>query len=468
MHSKKTLASTCKELVDRIKSLCYLVEDLDLIKEVNSTLHSLVEQMEMSAPRDYGLILEAKKKPPNPKCAFKFPNLPAKKKKNPVSGRVGSASEKRKHEIQVTEKTASKKEENLDCIEEFVTMYGKSFDIPTVDDLNHSVESSSPVERPVESNPPCEHPVKSNPPVERQVESNPPVKRPVKSNPLKPKLKFLKGKSRIKRPAEELIVTKVVQPSGKPKKARKILLSEHEVNLIKSNKMLTDESINLAQNYLHEAFPQFEGFFDTSLMKLNTSEIIKSSSSYIQILNIGNLHWICVSSVDPSKINNRFHSVYDSLAGSHVSSEAQSVIAGYSFCKEPSLQLTVASVQQQNNGVDCGVFAIAFATALAHGMDPSKIAFDVSLMRGHLLKCLIAKKMSLFPTTSKRVRVCKSEKTLVPIYCHCRLPHCEDDKMVRCVSCREWFHFKCEKIRPSKNLTNANWKCSLCQKSIVH
>ena len=36
----------------------------------------------------------------------------------------------------------------------------------------------------------------------------------------------------------------------------------------------------------------------------------------------------------------------------------------------------VKTCQQQGNGFDCGVFAIAFATSLANGEDPSRILYD--------------------------------------------------------------------------------------------
>ena len=34
-------------------------------------------------------------------------------------------------------------------------------------------------------------------------------------------------------------------------------------------------------------------------------------------------------------------------------------------------------VQQQGNGVDCGVFAIAYATSLAFGKSPSLCSYNV-------------------------------------------------------------------------------------------
>ena len=37
---------------------------------------------------------------------------------------------------------------------------------------------------------------------------------------------------------------------------------------------------------------------------------------------------------------------------------------------------------------ECGIFAIAFATALAYGENPTQYLFDGSEMRSHLTMCL--------------------------------------------------------------------------------
>ena len=53
--------------------------------------------------------------------------------------------------------------------------------------------------------------------------------------------------------------------------------------------------------------------------------------------------------------------------------------------------------KQSNNTADCGVFAIAFATAICNGQDPEKLLFKTSEMRKHLHDCLENKKMQQFP-----------------------------------------------------------------------
>ena len=53
---------------------------------------------------------------------------------------------------------------------------------------------------------------------------------------------------------------------------------------------------------------------------------------------------------------------------------------------------------KQKGGTDCGVFAIAAATALAHGI-LNVSSFDQSAMRQHLVNCFKEHLMTPFPST---------------------------------------------------------------------
>ena len=57
----------------------------------------------------------------------------------------------------------------------------------------------------------------------------------------------------------------------------------------------------------------------------------------------------------------------------------------------------VPPVQKQQGIVDCGVFAVAFATCLASGHDPSSYQFNQKEMRSHLFTCLQQQHLSEFP-----------------------------------------------------------------------
>ena len=66
-------------------------------------------------------------------------------------------------------------------------------------------------------------------------------------------------------------------------------------------------------------------------------------------------------------------------------------------CKEIDLQFV--NVQMQYGGADCGLFAIAFATALALGHAPH---FQQNLMRQHLRECLEHGVITMFPYDKTR------------------------------------------------------------------
>ena len=57
----------------------------------------------------------------------------------------------------------------------------------------------------------------------------------------------------------------------------------------------------------------------------------------------------------------------------------------------------MVKMQKQKGTSDCGVFTIKIATSLAFGINPTASVFEQDCMRGHLSKCLEAKKR-LFPT----------------------------------------------------------------------
>ena len=60
-----------------------------------------------------------------------------------------------------------------------------------------------------------------------------------------------------------------------------------------------------------------------------------------------------------------------------------------------SIQCIVLRVQKQQGSKDCGLFALAFATDIAHG----KIVFkyDQSKMRNHLYECFVQLCIDFFP-----------------------------------------------------------------------
>ena len=96
----------------------------------------------------------------------------------------------------------------------------------------------------------------------------------------------------------------------------------------------------------------------------------------------------------------------------------------------------------QSGSYDCGLFAIAFATALALGEKPELFSFEQLKMHTHLRQCLEKGEMEMFPVSRKR----RMKKSLVksteeiPVYCKCRMPELPGDHMIECTACKEWYH----------------------------
>ena len=81
-------------------------------------------------------------------------------------------------------------------------------------------------------------------------------------------------------------------------------------------------------------------------------------------------------------------------------------IASYACHHDLQLTILSKSVQQQGNGVDCGVYAIALATILVYGSNPEKESYDKKKIRPHLLECLKIGKLTPFPTITGEVVRC--------------------------------------------------------------
>ena len=69
------------------------------------------------------------------------------------------------------------------------------------------------------------------------------------------------------------------------------------------------------------------------------------------------------------------------------------------ICKIPieKLFISLMPFQVQKDGFNCGVYSIAFSTALAFDLNPSEMRFDAAIMRDNLRKCRSLEKIEPFP-----------------------------------------------------------------------
>ena len=113
----------------------------------------------------------------------------------------------------------------------------------------------------------------------------------------------------------------------------------------------------------------------------------------IQCHNIGR-HWVVSTSKD-GKVT-----VYDTLSTGLNNVLAKQLAHLYRVCtNNRSLAVTVILQQLQKGMNDCGLFSIANATSLLHGIDPASLIWDQSKMRVHLHECLVNRKLAMFPHT---------------------------------------------------------------------
>ena len=51
-----------------------------------------------------------------------------------------------------------------------------------------------------------------------------------------------------------------------------------------------------------------------------------------------------------------------------------------------------------------------------------------------------------------------------PLYCICRTPNDSNKPMIGCDFCKEWYHFTCVKVDPTKSRSLKKYKCPICKK----
>ena len=227
------------------------------------------------------------------------------------------------------------------------------------------------------------------------------------------------------------------------------MFTEEPLEPIEKNSLLTSRHINKCQEILKRQFPDLGGLHCCT-MGVTLDFPKATGDQWLQVVH-DNDHWVLVAKTEAGHV-----SIYDSLAQScwrkrpHTLSCASSLLQ----TSEKHLLYKVKSCQQQNNGFDCGVNAVAFATSVAHGVDPITVIYDRRTLRSHLQKLLAAENFTPFPSTkgypTRGTQSTQSAEEILQkenVYCSCRrtehrLPP-KDWYMVQCESCNELYHRMC-------------------------
>ncbi|XP_047123038.2 uncharacterized protein LOC124806314 [Hydra vulgaris] len=245
------------------------------------------------------------------------------------------------------------------------------------------------------------------------------------------------------------------------------LLSQEDFEDISKNRMLSDTVIKCFQDMLKKANPYANGLQDPILGQLLKFDVI-GSLPFVQIIYNGDYHWLAISTYGCSygEIN-----VLDSNFHGCLSLETQKQICALLKYKKDEITVKVLSVQQQDGGIDCGLFSIAFIEfILSQNRYPIEdIWFDQTKLRNHALSCLINNLITPFPLTNSASRRCSPKEFKLKLYCSCRMIWIPSDRticgrqMAQCYTCNHWFHKECEKIN---NISFENkdkfWKCQDC------
>ena len=92
--------------------------------------------------------------------------------------------------------------------------------------------------------------------------------------------------------------------------------------------------------------------------------LVPQPDEFLQVLNVNENHWILISTIGcPLSTVNIY---YDSLHGT-LSSTTRRLVADLLQSPLPQITLRYQDVQWQGNLYDCGLFALANATALCDG-----------------------------------------------------------------------------------------------------
>lgn len=182
-------------------------------------------------------------------------------------------------------------------------------------------------------------------------------------------------------------LTHIPDPLSTTHPSSKFIPNNDELGKIVHREQLTDLSINSTQKMLKRQFPKLNGLNSTLLQQKNSTQVY--SPDCLQIIHSRQSHWIVATTVS---CNNNEVIVYDSMFRG-LDANTERIL--YNLFNTRIVK--IAKCQQQEGAVDCGLFSIAFATSIAHGVDPTTVEYIQAHMRMHLVNCFSQGILTPFP-----------------------------------------------------------------------
>jgi hypothetical protein len=172
---------------------------------------------------------------------------------------------------------------------------------------------------------------------------------------------------------------------------------EDSIGRLRANAWLTDADISWGLELLRHRYPSIGGLEDTCVMAACSSRCRANQEKNIYVIHVHGNHWLTAFIEGGS---NRGQ-VYDSLSMGRVPPDCQHQIEKVS----PGTKLELVQMQQQSNGRDCGLFALAAACDLAEGNEPSGLQYDEESLRSHFIGCIESESICVFPRRNERLQV---------------------------------------------------------------
>lgn len=134
VKSCQTDASFCRELLNRIRSITYLVHEKDAFARLKEQLMESLNEISEKAKHDHGLVLQNPPKKTYQKKNLHFSRLPKPRPRQVASGRIGAKAEKAKE----SSKIVVGKSQRITIVEEEIV----GIDLPDSENID-SAEFSS-------------------------------------------------------------------------------------------------------------------------------------------------------------------------------------------------------------------------------------------------------------------------------------------------------------------------------------
>ena len=510
----RTWNTKCKEAIKQVTSLTPIVDDTESLKEVYTLLHDCIDILSNAAQKEEGLVMEkprnmgsksstsvsstSKSSTSKSGSSSSFKEIPKAKSRNPFSGRHGERAEIMKRTLKVNvDVTAGQpvpkraKKSLSDCVieTEIVSMDLHYKADPVTSDPNPVPTSPTPTgileaESTTCTKPDVEPGVQAAAKPQNQSAAKPhthctavPPAAPTAVSPATPTAVLPAALTAVTAAAPSCIPSSTASPiiiddnSLDPRSWVKlancspddpgyklVLHLESKAGILNKNYWLADSEIHAGQLLLKKDFQYVDGLHDPAI---KGSLVVPATSEFVKILNTGS-HWVCLSTISTTPGTGMFK-IFDSIyqKPNSIAIEHACRMLMYSGSKVTFIN---EKVQRQVGANDCGLFSLAFASDLCHGLDPVHLRYDQGSMRQHYVNCLENGAMAPFPRTTQRVPFhLACNKSAVAIDCVCRLPYDRDEYVQCSYKCKALYHPTCVNVPAWALNSGRKWRCTKCK-----